>query len=159
MRPVASDSSSLRCYLLTYLTSARPVGQSLTLRVGLPIMKPDLLRRTSYPTSGYSLGTRGRRRPSRRLRTPARRGYPIIRPIIVIVVLLLGSRAFRLLQNQHEIQPVAATAHTATPHPAAATRPVATPRATPTPPPTPAPIPSALPQVQVPLLSSSCLPT
>src|SRR5438094_10075406 len=42
MRPVASDSASLRCYLLTYLSSARPVGQSLTLRVGLSIMKPPL---------------------------------------------------------------------------------------------------------------------
>jgi len=119
----------------------------------------DLLRRTSYPTSGYSLGTRGRRRPSRRLRTPARRGYPIIRPIIVIVVLLLGSRAFSLLQNQHEIQPVAATARSATPHPAVATRPLTTPRATPTPSPSPVPIPSALPQVKVPVLGSSWLRT
>ena len=118
----------------------------------------DLLRRTSYPTSGYSLGTRGRRRPSHRLR-PARRGYPIIRPIIVIIVLLLGTRAFSLLQNQHEIQPVAATAHTATSHPAVATRPVTTPRATPTPSPTPVPIASALPQVKVPVLSSSWLRT
>ncbi|TMF82638.1 MAG: hypothetical protein E6I07_13660, partial [Chloroflexi bacterium] len=73
----------------------------------------------------------------------------------MIVVLLLGSRAFSLLQNQHEIQPVAATAHTPTPHPAVATRPVTGPRATPSP--SPAPIPSELPQVKVPVLSSSWL--
>jgi len=75
----------------------------------------------------------------------------------VIVVLLLGSRAFSLLQNQHELQPVAATAHTPTPHPAVATRPGTTPRATPTP--SPVPIPSQLPQVKVPVLSSSWLRT
>jgi len=72
-------------------------------------------------------------------------------------VLLLGSRVFSLMQNQHEIQPVAATAHTATPHPATATRPLTSARATPTPSPSPVPIPSVLPQVKVPLLSSSWL--
>ena len=77
----------------------------------------------------------------------------------MIVVLLLGSRAFSLLQNQHELQPVAATAHTPTPHPAVATRPGKTPRATPTPSPSPVPIPSQLPQVKVPVLSSSWLRT
>src|ERR1700730_7206019 len=124
----------------------------------------DFLRRTSYPTSGYSLGTRGRR-PSRRLVVPPRRRTPVIRLAIVALVLLLGSRALGLLQAHHDLHPVAATTHTAAPHPALAARPA--PSAHPAPPATPSPspspsrpaVPTQLPQVKVPVLSASWLRT
>src|ERR1700716_4007106 len=75
----------------------------------------DLLRRTSYPTSGYSLGTRGRR-SSRRLVAPPRRRTPVIRLAIVALALFLGSRALGVLQAHRDIHPVAATTRTAPPH-------------------------------------------
>ena len=118
------------------------------------------MRRTSYPTSGYSLGTRGRR-SSRRLIVPPRRRTPVIRLLIVILFLLLGSRAVSLLQSPRDMHVVAATARTARPHPAVAARPVpsAHPAAMPTPSPSRRPIPSQLPQVKVPVLAASWLRT
>jgi D-alanyl-D-alanine carboxypeptidase len=116
------------------------------------------LRRTSYPTSGYSLGTRGRR-STRRLVAPPRRRTPVIRLAIVAVVLLLGSRALGVLQAHRDIHPVAATARTATPHPAVASRPAGSARPTPTPSPSRPPLPSQLPQVKVPVFSASWLRT
>jgi len=117
------------------------------------------LRRTSYPTSGYSLGTRGRR-SSRRLVVPPRRRTPVIRLAIVAAVLLLGSRALGLLQAHRDIHPVAATARTATPHPAVAARsaPSSRPPAA-TPSPSRAAVPTQLPEVKVPVLSASWLRT
>ena len=118
------------------------------------------MRRTSYPTSGYSLGTRGKR-PSRRLVAPPRRRTPVIRLAIVAIALLLGSRALGLLQTHRDLQPVAATARTATPHPAGAARPAPSARAAPTATPSPSrpPLPAQLPQVKVPVLSASWLRT
>jgi len=116
------------------------------------------LRRTSYPTSGYSLGTRGRR-SSRRLVVPPRRRTPVIRLVLVAAVLLLGSRAFGLLQPHRDIHPVAATARTATRHPAVAARPAPSARSTATPSPSRPPVPTQLPQVKVPVLSASWLRT
>ena len=118
----------------------------------------DFLRRTSYPTSGYSLGTRGRR-SSRRLIVPPRRRTPVIRLLIVALILFLGSRVFSMLQTPREIHPVAATARTATPRPAVASKPSARPVATATPSPSRPAIPSQLPQVKVPVLSASWLRT
>ena len=120
----------------------------------------DFLRRTSYPTSGYSLGTRGRRSP-RDLRARPRRRTPVIRLLIVVIVLLLGSRAFAMLQNHHDMRVVAATKHTPTPHPAVAARPAPTTRPAPTPTPSPSrsPVPAQLPQVKVPVLSANWLRT
>lgn len=118
------------------------------------------MRRTSYPTSGYSLGTRGRRSP-RRLYAPPRRRTPVIRLLIVVLLLFLGSRAFSLLQAHRDMHVVAATARNPTPRPAVASRPVtsAHPAPTPTPMPTPSrlPVPTQLPQVKVPVLSASWL--
>ena len=86
----------------------------------------------------------------------------MIRLLIVAAIVLLGSRAFGLLQA-HTIRPVAATTRTATPRPAVAARsaPSARPAPTPTPSPSPShpPIPSQLPQVKVPVLSASWLRT
>jgi len=81
----------------------------------------------------------------------------VIRLLIVAVALLLGSRAFSLLQPHRDITPVAATARTATPHPSVAAR--SAPTTKPTPSPSPTPIPSQLPQVKVPVLSASWLRT
>ncbi|HVH64424.1 MAG TPA: D-alanyl-D-alanine carboxypeptidase family protein [Candidatus Acidoferrum sp.] len=122
------------------------------------------MRRTSYPTSGYSLGTRGRRPArSRRLLLPARRRNPLIRPLILIGLLLLGTRAYVLLQGHHEMHSVAAATKSAPPKPAATRHPVATPRPATTPTPTPSPprpsIASQLPDVKVPVLSGSWLRT
>src|SRR4029077_1105026 len=113
----------------------------------------DFLRRTSYPTSGYSLGTRGRR-PSRRLVVPPRRRTPVIRLAIVAVVLLLGSRALGLLQAHRDIHPVAATTRTAAAHPAGGARPASSahPATTATPAPSRPAVPTQLPQVKVPVL-------
>src|SRR6266566_4608115 len=120
----------------------------------------DFLRRTSYPTSGYSLGTRGRR-SSRRLVAPPGRRTPVIRLAIVALALLLGSRAFGILQAHRDLHPVAATARTGTPHPAVASRPAASAHRAPTATPSPSrpPLPSQLPQVKVPVLSASWLRT
>jgi len=118
------------------------------------------LRRTSYPTSGYSLGTRGRR-SARSLRARPRRRTPVIRLLIVVVVLLLGSRGFSMLQNHRDMRAVAATAHTAGARPTVAARPGPTIRPTPraTPSPTRQPVPAQLPAVKVPVLSASWLRT
>ena len=118
------------------------------------------MRRTSYPTSGYSLGTRGRR-SKRRLVAPPHRRTPVIRLAIVALVLLLGSRALGVLQPQRDLHPIAATAPTATLHPAVASRPATRARPAPTATPSPSrPAPATqLPQVKVPVLSASWLRT
>jgi D-alanyl-D-alanine carboxypeptidase len=85
----------------------------------------------------------------------------VIRLLIVILIIFLGSRAFSLLQPHREMHVVAATARTATPRPAVASHP--TPGARPAPAATPAAsrlaVPSQLPQVKVPVLSASWLRT
>ncbi|TMC39523.1 MAG: D-alanyl-D-alanine carboxypeptidase [Chloroflexi bacterium] len=139
-----------------FINSAAPEANNLDIPWTVTHHEADFLRRTSYPTSGYSLGTRGRR-SSRRLVAPPRRRTPVIRLLIVAVALLLGSRAFSLLQPHRDITPVAATARTATPHPSVAAR--SAPTTKPTPSPSPTPIPSQLPQVKVPVLSASWLRT
>ncbi|HYY46158.1 MAG TPA: D-alanyl-D-alanine carboxypeptidase family protein [Candidatus Angelobacter sp.] len=120
------------------------------------------MRRTSYPTSGYSLGTRGRRPArSRRLQLPARRRNPWIRALILVAALVLGSRVYAVLQSHHEMRSLAATAGSVTPKPAATKRAVATSRPAPTPTPTPSrpAIATQLPDVKLPVLSSSWLRT
>ena len=113
------------------------------------------MRRTSYPTSGYSLGTRGRR-SSRRLIVAPRRRTPVIRLLIVVLVLFLGSRVLSILQPHKEMHVVAATARTATARPAVA-HPAAS--AHPAPAPSHIAVGSKLPQVAVPVLSTSWLRT
>jgi len=85
----------------------------------------------------------------------------VIRLLIVVFMLLLGSRAFSLLQSHRDMHVVAATARTSTPRPAATPRPApsAHPPATPTQSPSRPPIPTQLPQVKVPVLSTSWLRT
>jgi len=85
----------------------------------------------------------------------------VIRLLIVVVVLLLGSRAFSMLQNHRDMRAVAATAHTAGARPTVAARPGPTIRPTPraTPSPTRPPVPGQLPAVKVPVLSASWLRT
>ncbi|TME46413.1 MAG: D-alanyl-D-alanine carboxypeptidase, partial [Chloroflexi bacterium] len=115
---------------------------------------------------GYSLGTRGRR-SSRRLLVPARRKNPFVRPIILIIVLLLGSRVYGMLTTSRDMHAIAATAKAASPR--------ATPRARPTAraviaartsaSPTASPsasalaVPAQLPTVKVPVFSASWLRT
>jgi D-alanyl-D-alanine carboxypeptidase len=79
--------------------------------------------------------------------------------VLVAGVLLLGSRAFGLLQPHRDIHPVAATARTATPHPAVAARPAPSARSTATPSPSRPTVPTQLPQVKVPVLSAGWLRT
>jgi D-alanyl-D-alanine carboxypeptidase len=79
--------------------------------------------------------------------------------VLVAAVLLLGSRAFGLLQPHRDIHPVAATARTATPHPAVAARPAPSARSTATPSPSRPTVPTQLPQVKVPVLSAGWLRT
>jgi D-alanyl-D-alanine carboxypeptidase len=82
----------------------------------------------------------------------------VIRLLIVGLAVFLGSRAFSLLQPHHDLRPVAATARTATPHPAVAARSLPSHPATkPKPSLAPSPVPSLLPQVKVPVLSASWL--
>ena len=85
----------------------------------------------------------------------------MIRLLIVVIILLLGSRAFSMLQSHRDMRVVAATKHTATARPAVASRPG--PAVQPTPKPTPSPsrppVPAQLPQVKVPVLSASWLRT
>jgi len=85
----------------------------------------------------------------------------VIRLAIVALALLLGSRAFGILQAHRDLHPVAATARTGTPHPAVASRPAASAHRAPTATPSPSrpPLPSQLPQVKVPVLSASWLRT
>jgi len=87
----------------------------------------------------------------------------VIRLLIVVIVLLLGSRAFAMLQSHRDMRVVAATKHTATARPAMAARSAPTTRPAPTPTPTPSPsrspVPTQLPQVKVPVLSASWLRT
>ena len=85
----------------------------------------------------------------------------MIRLLIVVVVLLLGSRAFSMLQNHRDMRAVAATAHTAGARPTVAARPGPTIRPTPRATPSPArpPVPAQLPAVKVPVLSASWLRT
>jgi serine-type D-Ala-D-Ala carboxypeptidase (penicillin-binding protein 5/6) len=80
----------------------------------------------------------------------------------VIVALLVGSRGLSFLQSQSDMHTVAATAHTATPRPAAsAGRLVPTGRtaASPSPAPSRSAVPTQLPAVKVPTISSSWLRT
>jgi D-alanyl-D-alanine carboxypeptidase len=85
----------------------------------------------------------------------------VIRLLIVVIILLLGSRAFSMLQSHRDMRVVAATKPTATARPAVASRPG--PAVQPTPKPTPSPsrppVPAQLPQVKVPVLSASWLRT
>ena len=85
----------------------------------------------------------------------------MIRLLIVVVVLLLGSRAFSMLQNHRDMRAVAATAHTAGARPTVAARPGPTIRPTPRATPSPArpPVPAQLPAVKVPVFSASWLRT
>jgi D-alanyl-D-alanine carboxypeptidase (penicillin-binding protein 5/6) len=85
----------------------------------------------------------------------------VIRLLIVVVVLLLGSRAFSMLQPHHDMRVLAAAKHTPTPHPAVAARAVPTTHPSPTATPSPSrpPVPAQLPAVKVPLLSTSWLRT
>jgi len=85
----------------------------------------------------------------------------VIRLLIVILILFLGSRALSLLQPHRDMHVVAATARTASPRPAVASHP--TPGTHPAPAPTPAAsrlaVVSQLPQVKVAVLSASWLRT
>ena len=85
----------------------------------------------------------------------------MIRLLIVVIVLFLGSRAFAMLQNHNDLRVVAATKHTPTPHPAVAARPGPTthPAPTATPSPSRPPVPAQLPAVKVPVFSTSWLRT
>ena len=83
----------------------------------------------------------------------------MIRLLIVILILFLGSRAFSVLQPHRDMHVVAATARTATPRPAVASRPTPSAHPAPTPSPSRPPVPSQLPQVKVPVLSGSWLRT
>ena len=85
----------------------------------------------------------------------------MIRLLIVVIVLLLGSRAFSMLQNHRDMRAVAATAHTASARPTVAARPGPTIRPTPRATPSPArpPVPAQLPAVKVPVFSASWLRT
>jgi len=122
------------------------------------------LRRSSYPTSGYSLGTRGRR-SSRRLLTPARKKNPYIRPIILVIAILIGSRVYGMITAKPVMHPVAATKQTGRATAAATHRPpairataTATPAASSTPSPSASVTPPAqLPAVNVPVFSTSWL--
>src|SRR5689334_10184709 len=133
---------------------------NLDIAGGLAHHEADFLRRTSYPTSGYSLGTRGRR-SSRRLLTPPRRRTPVIRLLIVVLVLFLGSRAFSMLQTHGAMRVVAATNPPPAARPAVAARglPSSHPTATASPSPSRTPIPSQLPPIKVPVLSAGWLRT
>jgi len=85
----------------------------------------------------------------------------VIRLLIVVIVLFLGSRVFSILQTHGDLRVVAATAHTPTPRPAVASRaaPSLHPVATATPSPSRTPPPTQLPQVKLPVLSASWLRT
>jgi serine-type D-Ala-D-Ala carboxypeptidase (penicillin-binding protein 5/6) len=85
----------------------------------------------------------------------------VIRLLIVVLVLFLGSRGFSMLQNHRDMRAVAATTHTASARPSVAARPAPTVRATPKPTPSPTrpPVPAQLPAVKVPVLSASWLRT
>ena len=85
----------------------------------------------------------------------------MIRLLIVVLVLFLGSRGFSMLQNHRDMRPVAATTHPASARPSVAARPAPTVRATPKPTPSPTrpPVPAQLPVVKVPVLSAGWLRT
>jgi D-alanyl-D-alanine carboxypeptidase len=85
----------------------------------------------------------------------------VIRLLIVAIILLLGSRAFSMLQNHRDMRAVAATAHTPTPRPSTASHPGPKVRPAPTATPAPArpPVPAQLPAVKVPVLSATWLRT
>ena len=92
------------------------------------------MRRTSYPTSGYSLGQRGAR-GSRRLLAPRKRKKSLFKPALVAAAfLVLGIRAITLAPAHEELRVVASTG--ARLAPSAAARPVASQRTSPTLPPT-----------------------
>jgi len=78
-----------------------------------------------------------------------------------VLALLLGSRAFSMLQAHRDMRVVAATTQTPTVHPAVASKaaPTAHPSVTASPSPSPRPAPSQLPQVKLPVLSASWLRT
>lgn len=125
------------------------------------IMNGTFLRRTSYPTSGYSLGTRGAR-SSRRVLAPRRRRNPLTLPLLgaLAVIAFLGLHQLTT-PAPRSIRIVAATARPgalqsrpSSPAHAAASVP-ATPAASASPSPTP--IPSVLPTVNVPVISRTWL--
>ena len=82
----------------------------------------------------------------------------MIRLLIVVLVLFLGSRVLSMLQPHKGMHVVAATARTATPRPAVA-HPAASAHPAPAPSPSRIAVPSKLPQVAVPVLSTSWLRT
>jgi D-alanyl-D-alanine carboxypeptidase (penicillin-binding protein 5/6) len=121
-------------------------------------MSETFLRRTSYPTSGYSLGTRGTR-SSRRFLVPARRRNPL-RRLALVGIVILGLLGLHLLTTppHRSMRVVAATSGSpkAVPRAAAASHaPLSAPQASASPSRTPAP--TALPAVKVPILSRSWL--
>ena len=83
--------------------------------------------------------------------------------MILIALLVLGSRGIGVLQSYREMHTVAATAHTPTPRPALVKKPVASARPAPSPTTAPSPsrpaIASVLPEVKVPVLGTSWLRT
>jgi D-alanyl-D-alanine carboxypeptidase len=83
----------------------------------------------------------------------------VIRLLIVILILFLGSRVLSLLQPHRDMHVVAATARTATPRPAVAARPATTAHPAQSATSARPPVPSQLPQVKVPVLSASWLRT
>lgn len=126
-------------------------------------MNATFLRRTSYSTSGYSLGTRDKR-SSRRLLAPPRRRNPLAWPLLAAVVIagLLGLHVLTTPATQTMRVVAATTKPPATLRPRASSpQPVAiVPRAaTPSPSPSPTPVPTALPEVKVPVISRTWLKT
>jgi serine-type D-Ala-D-Ala carboxypeptidase (penicillin-binding protein 5/6) len=126
-------------------------------------MNATFLRRTSNPTSGYSLGTRDKR-SSRRLLAPPRRRNPLAWPLLAAVVIagLLGLHVLTTPATQTMRVVAATTKPPATLRPRVSSpQPVAiAPRAaTPSPSPSPTPIPTALPEVKVPVISRTWLKT
>jgi serine-type D-Ala-D-Ala carboxypeptidase (penicillin-binding protein 5/6) len=127
-------------------------------------MNGTFLRRTSYPTSGYSLGTRNKR-SSRRLLAPPRRRNPLAVPLLAAVVIagILGlhvlttpaTRAMRIVAATSK-PPATVRPRASSPQPVAVV-PRAAPSPTPSPSPTPAP--TSLPEVKVPTISRTWLKT
>ncbi len=88
------------------------------------------MRRTSYPTSGYSLGQRGTR-GSRRLLAPRKRKKSLFKPALVAAAfVVLGIRALTLAPAHEDLRVVASaglrTTPSATARPAVSQRPAAT---------------------------------
>lgn len=112
-------------------------------------MGPNVLRRSSSSTSGYSLGMRGSRK-SRRLLAPPRRRTPILRPaLLLIAALVLGSRVIGA-GNHHDLRATAAIHLPPTPRPSVGHGGGAAPRPPSTPTPFPRPsVRASLPPIKV----------